>query len=43
MEDFEYALANEIERNGEPTVARLARGLADALATPFRFTPRHSP
>lgn len=33
IRDHAYALADDIERGGEPTVAKMARGFADALVT----------
>jgi hypothetical protein len=36
-----YSLASEIDRNGEPNVARLARALADQLSGRFLEPPSH--
>lgn len=36
-----YTLAEQIEHGGEPNVARLARGYADALTGMIQMPPRH--
>lgn len=36
-----YLLAAKIEHDGDTTVAKLARGFADALATPHSEKPSH--
>lgn len=41
IRDRTYALADQIEHGGEATVARLARGFADALNIAHPTPPTH--
>lgn len=41
IRDRTHQLAGQIERGGEPTVARIAKALADALVVPHQPPPTH--